>query len=1683
MDLAGSERQKQAGTVGDRFKEGSLINKSLMVLANVINSLVDISEGKSRFVHYRDSKLTFLLKDSLGGNSKTSIIANISPASTAYGETLSTLKFAQRAKLIKNKVHINENASGTLEGLKGEIFRLRQELANMRNLINIGGIRYSEEKRDFNKSIFEIGPISQADPNLVQEDLPWNSDEQDTRDSQKSHELEALLKQSLDILTESETHLLNELSKKDDIIERMRNTHEMTDKSELQMKMVIKLMADKIDRLKSMLEKKVLSEEDCLQVLEGERRNNLKEQLLRILRDPQLDIARIKARDLTELRDENNRLKEEYLHLMDVIMEKEDKIIQLNAESQSKESTEAKAQEAVQMDVEARAAEESVAREELLQSREDFNKIKAEYEVLMGECTKMTGDFEQKNNEIQFLKGVVENYEAEKKTLVEEVETLSRDLEAKVKQEYDEKLSKFIKEQEDMVDQFRQDFLRVKHERDTFEKDNLTVAEQIREIEGKNSVLVIEKDELIAAVENLKASEIRLESEGQEKIAEFIKLEEVRLKETEHIANEVLKMQEQMKAVLTTNEVIKEDNERLKQELETLNLAYNEKSENYQNLEKNYEMVQEANVKREQTIQEAQVLCESLQEQDTERLNELDRIRSECDTLKFQVEDQDQKLLVLAEQYQGAVQVSEVKAQQIESLERDHAELQRNYSAKEAESLKFKAAYEELEVKCLLLEKESASSSECIESLTRENVSKVQENEHLHSKLAEINENYSIKEKGLDLFKEENMKLSESNGLVSQELKATREKLENLEMEYQAKDQEAASSNVQIQNLEQECLRISHELDAVTKDYETFRRSSLEKDQMTGNLEAHLHEIQSKSRIQEQEFTSLQEEYDTLTQTCLAREQEVSDLLKTQSDLNNQLSSQATQLQSLIREREQLEENLSQKEERLVSVNQKYEEASGESQSLSQQLHSLQQELELLNKAYATKGTELTTLSERHEDLRREFAKKEENLADLIKQYEDLSDDSNRKYEDVSRESQIFSQQLHSLQQEFELLNTAYAAKTTEVTTLSETHEDLRRELTKKEESLTDLIKQYEDLSDASLQKDEEYQLLKTENDAFKQDIEDISHLHKSLKAEYELLKKEYTDRKNDYDVLEKHTNELSLRCNDLETQKTSQEEELTTMRQEFNDLQSDRAAIKQAREQHQKNETTLKEQVELYLQTLEQLKLDHGHQVLYLKEDLEKSRQEKDALVNKQASLNQEITDKGVHVTNMEQEVVSLRREILGKDQEAESRTREMNQKQMDFTQRIAELEEKEKQMVKYKEEVDRFTEEHQVLLAERAFFEKAESSLRQEINQLSEKLNKLTHEREESVIKLKENYKNLQRECSELNDAVLNREEEIASLKAKYEKAEKERETISKDLKDKKRKEAQLLEENQQYCEDMANLENQWRSAYQDSESNNLNLSTEITKLKEELASKAQETAKMRDEYKGSSKEKENLARTIHSYESAHAEWLKEKEKVSYLEASKKEYEKKLKDMRDLHSKFSKEIESTRNELFTREKDVLKLRGEVDKLVNEKTHLLNEIAEYKEIEVKMGEEIQSYSDKLAAVYGEQEKEMSEVKDQYIKLTQEHKTLMRTIALKDDQLGKLREEAQSVFTERDRLQQEIDSYRALEGKLRNENQELYEKVSRLNSDQYLLLKEIDNLNKANDTLGGHKYLYMPIYL
>ncbi|XP_054938834.1 kinesin-like protein KIF17 [Physeter macrocephalus] len=138
VDLAGSERQSKTGATGERLREATKINLSLSALGNVISALVD---GRCKHIPYRDSKLTRLLQDSLGGSTKTLMVACLSPADNNYGETLSTLRYANRAKNIRNKPRINEDPKDALlREYQEEIKKLRAILAQQTSPSNFSAL-------------------------------------------------------------------------------------------------------------------------------------------------------------------------------------------------------------------------------------------------------------------------------------------------------------------------------------------------------------------------------------------------------------------------------------------------------------------------------------------------------------------------------------------------------------------------------------------------------------------------------------------------------------------------------------------------------------------------------------------------------------------------------------------------------------------------------------------------------------------------------------------------------------------------------------------------------------------------------------------------------------------------------------------------------------------------------------------------------------------------------------------------------------------------------------------------------------------------------------------------------------------------------------------------------------------------------------------------------------------------------------------------------------------------------------------------------------------------------------------------------------------------------------------------------------------------------------------------------
>lgn len=171
VDLAGSERASKTNASGDRLKEGSNINKSLTTLGLVISALADQASGKAKqkkasFVPYRDSVLTWLLKDNLGGNSKTVMVATLSPSGDNYEETLSTLRYADRAKRIENHAVVNEDPNAKL------IRELREEVEVLKQQLLARGMR--SEKQGLQEQLDESEKLMQ------EASLTWEQKEEQT---------------------------------------------------------------------------------------------------------------------------------------------------------------------------------------------------------------------------------------------------------------------------------------------------------------------------------------------------------------------------------------------------------------------------------------------------------------------------------------------------------------------------------------------------------------------------------------------------------------------------------------------------------------------------------------------------------------------------------------------------------------------------------------------------------------------------------------------------------------------------------------------------------------------------------------------------------------------------------------------------------------------------------------------------------------------------------------------------------------------------------------------------------------------------------------------------------------------------------------------------------------------------------------------------------------------------------------------------------------------------------------------------------------------------------------------------------------------------------------------------------------------------------------------------------------
>ncbi|KOM31824.1 hypothetical protein LR48_Vigan01g138000 [Vigna angularis] len=286
VDLAGSERQKTSGAEGERLKEAANINKSLSTLGHVIMILVDVANGKQRHIPYRDSRLTFLLQDSLGGNSKTMIIANVSPSICCATETLNTLKFAQRAKLIQNNAVVNEDSTGDVIALQHQIRLLKvEELSTLKRHQNVSrSLSFSlASVRDIKQSLELEDCFLENETDLVDQ-CEENMSDCESKGIRMSHKQLKSLETTLAGSLRRERMAEISIKQLEAEIEQLNHLVRQREEDTRSCKMMLRFREDKIRRLESRLdgsiptdtflreENKRLSEEN--QILQGKLDRN-----------------------------------------------------------------------------------------------------------------------------------------------------------------------------------------------------------------------------------------------------------------------------------------------------------------------------------------------------------------------------------------------------------------------------------------------------------------------------------------------------------------------------------------------------------------------------------------------------------------------------------------------------------------------------------------------------------------------------------------------------------------------------------------------------------------------------------------------------------------------------------------------------------------------------------------------------------------------------------------------------------------------------------------------------------------------------------------------------------------------------------------------------------------------------------------------------------------------------------------------------------------------------------------------------------------------------------------------------------------------------------------------------------------------------------------------------------------
>ena len=611
-DLAGSEKVGKTGATGNTLEEAKKINQSLSALGNCINAL---TKSNAKHIPYRDSKLTHILRESLGGNCKTTLLVACSPHIFNLEETVSTLQFAKRAKTIKNSVKVNKQRS--VEELMAIIEKLKKELMYFKKYVTI--LEHELEKVKGPNWKDDLPKIAQATPKLSRKSKNSSNTDDDNNDNKSSSTTSSSLKQEVPI------ELLSPRSQERRKQEKVSNDGDTTDDD---------IIEDDEDDEEDEENRVYSNSADMSIKLAG-----LQVELKKLKEQSQVDINDLKE-EVKSLTEENDEIEKKLLLKNELIKERDSEIKLLKEELESNQQAKAILEEKLQYDITQLKLKEDEQKSSInsltehnLQLKEKTNNLSQELEDIQGDKDRLKRDHERLSREYEDTKEEIKRKSDHITTLEEHIAQLELTYNS-IKQQNTKS------ESNNKVLQSKLDALESKYSslqtssRETETKLRLaTSAKEIMEtrindLTGDIESLENELQETRTLLHETREVKQAVQEKGQEKIEELL-TQTVPLSDYERIVNEKEKIRVTISDLKSKLNEERSNSSNIRSELEDLKTKFENEKETLQ---------QSLDDKIESSNQQIQLLESKINEIEESKKIKIDAMNSQIESITSQLE-------------------------------------------------------------------------------------------------------------------------------------------------------------------------------------------------------------------------------------------------------------------------------------------------------------------------------------------------------------------------------------------------------------------------------------------------------------------------------------------------------------------------------------------------------------------------------------------------------------------------------------------------------------------------------------------------------------------------------------------------------------------------------------------------------------------------------------------------------------------------------------------------------------------------------------------------------------------------------------------------------------------------------------------------------------------------------------